>query len=427
MKAVYVFAVTGTIALLVNRPLSRNYLKLCTKLPSGFRNRGTKVNRQSFASESAIIHYRKDRIFNRIGRRFMHQPPRKICLVTCATDLGNLALEDHLTWVLKQFAEVDHFQFAPTQSSFLTAPMGALRNRVDRLAQSPALNRHLDAAHRRGLPILIFSISTALHALPFAALHPGKFSLMLDWTRLMQTDFVGAPISAQERLIMQLHKFILSRAHKILCPTEFCLEHLQQRYGVSEARLCKILMPINLDYFCPDDEWPPAPSTERVRVLFVGGDFRAKGGDLLLDWYSKEGHELCDLTIVTHAPKPKNILPTLTWKNGVEQTELRTLYRNHDVLCHPSPWHSFGLVMGEAAACGLAVITCRSALGSAELVDDGVSGTVADSPQECIMRLKAIIGNSELIYKMRLAAHNLMADRFAPSKVFDRLLVGLTD
>lgn len=356
----------------------------------------------------------------------MHQPTRKICSVTCATDLGNLALEGHLTWVLKQFATVDHFQFAPTQPSFLTGPAGLLRNRVERLAQSPALNRHLDAARRQGIPILIFSITTALHALPFAARHPGRFSLMLDWTRLLQTDFFGAPISSQEKLIMQFHKFILSKAYKILCPTEVCLEHLHQRYGVPEAQLCKILMPINLDYFCPA-EWPPAPPAERVRVLFVGGNFRDKGGDLLLDWYSKEGHELCDLTIVTHAQEPQNILPTLTWKNGVGQTELRSLYRNHDVLCHPSPWHSFGLVIGEAAACGLAVITCRSALGSVEIVDDGVSGTVSDSPQECIALLKAIVSNRELIYNMRLAARNLMTDRYAPSKVFERLLVGLPD
>ncbi|MBY0551204.1 MAG: glycosyltransferase family 4 protein [Candidatus Obscuribacterales bacterium] len=355
----------------------------------------------------------------------MHQSPQKICLVTCATDLGNLALEGHLTWALKQFTTVDHFQFAPTQPGFLTSPPGVLKNRVDRIAQSPALNRHLDAAHRQGLPILIFSISTALHAIPFAVRHPGRFSLMLDWTRLLQKDFFGAPISNQEKLIMQFHKFVLSKAYKILCPTDVCLGHLRQRYGTPETQLCKILMPIDLDYFCPD-EWPPCPPGERVRVLFVGGNFKAKGGDLLLDWYSKEGHELCDLTIVTHAPRPQNTLPALTWKNGVDQTELRSLYRDHDVLCHPSPWHSFGLVMGEAAACGLAVITCRSALGSTELVDDGVSGTIADSPQECIMRLKAIITNRELIYNMRLAARNLMVDRYAPSKVFDRILNGLT-
>lgn len=358
----------------------------------------------------------------------MHQSPRKICLVTCATDLGNLALEGHLTWVLKQFAIVDHFRFAPTQTSFLTGPVGGLRNRFDRVAQSPSLNRHLDAAHRQGLPILIFSISTALHALPFAARHPGSFSLMLDWTRLMKMDFSGTPriLSVPEELILQCHKFILSKAYKVLSPTEFCLEHLHQRYSVPEAQLCKILMPINLDYFCPA-EWPPAPPAERVRVLFVGGHFSEKGGDLLLDWYSKEGHELCDLTIVTHAPEPKNISPRLTWKNGVGQTELRLLYREHDLLCHPSRWHSFGLVIGEAAACGLAVITSRSALGSAELVDDGVSGTIADSPQECVAQLKAIVRNPELIYNMRLAARNLMADRYAPSKVFERLLIGLPD
>lgn len=356
----------------------------------------------------------------------MNQSTRKICLVTCATDLGNLALEGHLTWVLKQFATVDHFQFAPTQSGFLRGPEGVLRNRIERLAHSSALNRHLDTAQKEGLQILIFSLTTALHAIPFAVLHPRRFSLMLDWTRLMQADFFGTPISGPEKLIMQFHKFILSKAYKILCPTDVCLEHLHQRYGVPESQLCKILMPINLDYFCPA-EWPPAPPTERARVLFVGGNFRAKGGDFLLDWFFKEGHQLCDLTIVTHEAKPENTLPTLTWKNGVGQTELRSLYRDHDILCHPSRWHSFGLVMGEAAACGLAVITCRSALGSAELIDNGVSGTIADSPQECISRLKAIVSNRELIYNMRLAARNLMTDRYSPSKVFERLQIGLPD
>ena len=51
--------------------------------------------------------------------------------------------------------------------------------------------------------------------------------------------------------------------------------------------------------------WKPAPlarSGGKKRILFGGGDFRRKGGPLLLDWYKSQRPAEVELHIVTREP-----------------------------------------------------------------------------------------------------------------------------
>lgn len=52
-------------------------------------------------------------------------------------------------------------------------------------------------------------------------------------------------------------------------------------------------------------------------------------------------------------------------------------YAAADVFCFPTPYDAFGLVITEAMACGLPVITTRQA-GAAELIEDGKTGILLD-------------------------------------------------
>lgn len=56
-------------------------------------------------------------------------------------------------------------------------------------------------------------------------------------------------------------------------------------------------------------------------------------------------------------------------------TAIERYYGAADVFVLPTPYDAFGMVITEAMACGLPVITTRAA-GAAELVDEGVTGCV---------------------------------------------------
>lgn len=344
---------------------------------------------------------------------------RQICLVTSAVDLGNLSVEHHLFWVLEQFAIVDHFHFAPNQLNLHTKSVEPLlETRVKRIFRAPELNQSLWRAKRNFVPILIYSLNTATHALPFVTMFPSSFSVMLEWTRTFRADFFGERSNDKANMILWLQQQVLSKAHKVLSPTEACVEHLHRQYLVPQSKLTKVLMPINLDAFSPSQILLADPD-EKMKVLFIGGDLIRKGGDSLLDWYNKRGCQSCNLTVVTKSPKPANINPEIRWETEVHSSELLQLLRTHHVLCLPSRWDSFGMIIGEAAAAGLAVVASRNALGSAEIIDDGISGIISESPEECMLALDHLSGRKELVHQMRLAARKLMVERYAPNRVFD--------
>lgn len=349
---------------------------------------------------------------------------QKICLVTCAVDLGNLAIEKHLGWLLDKFATVDHFHFAPSQPSFCTKSEPLFKTRFARVVQAPELNQRLYQARKDSVPILIYSLNTATHAIPFATMFPSSFSVMLDWTRTLRSDFFGEPLDDRGNVVLRFQQMVLSKAFKVLSPTRVCVEHLHRQYLVPESKLVKVLMPIDLEFFSPSQSLLPE-SGGKTRVVFVGGEFVKKGGDILLDWYHQRGYQSCDLTVLTKHPKPSNIHPGVRWETDVEWSRVVEIFRTHQVLCLPSRWDAFGMVIGEAAAAGLAVVASRSALGSAEIIEDGVSGFIAGSPEECMLALDKLGGSNELVHRMRLAARKLMVERYAPEHVFDLIAKAL--
>jgi UDP-glucose:(heptosyl)LPS alpha-1,3-glucosyltransferase len=62
-------------------------------------------------------------------------------------------------------------------------------------------------------------------------------------------------------------------------------------------------------------------------------------------------------------------------------TAIERYYGAADIFVLPTPYDAFGMVVTEAMACGLPVITTRAA-GAAELVDDGVTGLLIPSASD---------------------------------------------
>jgi len=126
-------------------------------------------------------------------------------------------------------------------------------------------------------------------------------------------------------------------------------------------------------------------SESRRRIVFCGRLTEVKRPDLMIaafvalapqrpDW---------DLLVIGDGPLraplqarlPADLWPRVTWTGFLDdQAAVSALYRSCDVLVLPSDYEPWALVVNEAAAAGLAIVSSNIVGASAELVRDGVNG-----------------------------------------------------
>jgi glycosyltransferase involved in cell wall biosynthesis len=126
-------------------------------------------------------------------------------------------------------------------------------------------------------------------------------------------------------------------------------------------------------------------SENRRRIVFCGRLAGVKRPDLILaafvalapqrpDW---------DLLVIGDGPLraslqarlPADLSPRVTWTGFLDdQRTVSALYRSCDVLVLPSDYEPWALVVNEAAAAGLAIVSSNIVGASAELVRDGING-----------------------------------------------------
>ncbi len=121
----------------------------------------------------------------------------------------------------------------------------------------------------------------------------------------------------------------------------------------------------------------PAAGSQ-LRVLFVGALTQAKGISYLLDAISRlEGH--VELTLIGRRVSPfmppPNVLNRYRWLPSLPHDVLLEEMARHDVLVFPSLHEGFGLVITEAMAQGLVVITTPNTAGP-DLISDGLDGFI---------------------------------------------------
>ena len=134
------------------------------------------------------------------------------------------------------------------------------------------------------------------------------------------------------------------------------------RLGVDESKILLVHNGIDTNYFSPAHVNRKADlrrkynlSVDKPVVLFVGRLIHEKGFDLVFDARSV----LYTTVIVGSGTIPKRMRDqdNVTFFGAATQSELADLYRLSDVFVFPAAVEIFALVMQEAMACGLPVIT----------------------------------------------------------------------
>jgi len=173
--------------------------------------------------------------------------------------------------------------------------------------------------------------------------------------------------------------------------------------------------------------WPAESATRASRtVLAVGRLVPAKGFDVLLEaWRNVMAQSPgWRLEIVGEGPERRALeAQAATMGIGADislpgtRTDIETAYRDASIFCLSSRYEGFGLVLLEAMAHGLPVVSTACETGPKSLLQDGVNAvTVASNAPDALARgLLKIMGDADLQQALatagRLTAHAYAADR----------------
>ena len=197
-----------------------------------------------------------------------------------------------------------------------------------------------------------------------------------------------------KRLRLFLAKKSFKRAAHLVTWSRWAKDSLVDDYSIPERKITVIAPGPDLTLWnvtplerahCKDDRVP--------RALFVGGDFRRKGGELLIKCAASLQDELSVDIVTSDAVASPQGVHNVRIHHGIRagSPELLALYRKADFFVFPTLADAFGLVILEAMAMRLPVVT--TPVGAIpELVVDGETGLLippnsADALTEAIREL----------------------------------------
>jgi glycosyltransferase involved in cell wall biosynthesis len=147
-----------------------------------------------------------------------------------------------------------------------------------------------------------------------------------------------------------------------------------------------------------------AGERRELTVLFAGTVCVRKGGHVLLEAWERARLPGCRLLLAGHNSLPAQFArrPGVKMLGPVSQPKLFQLMQECDVLALPTLIDSFALVITEALAHGLPVITTANA-GAAEMIADGVNGWIlpVGDPDALAARLVWCAEQREAVRQMR--------------------------
>jgi len=165
---------------------------------------------------------------------------------------------------------------------------------------------------------------------------------------------------------------LYSKARHFFPWNDWVARSLVNDYSISPDRITSISPGVDTSLYVPS---PEAKSGDGVvRLLFVGGDFARKGGDLLLRWARETSVKTpWELHIVTRDEVPAVDRVVVHHNLGNNSPELVKLYQSSDIFVLPTLADCFSLVGLEAMSTGLPVVL-SSLGGIPEIVSEGETG-----------------------------------------------------
>jgi glycosyltransferase involved in cell wall biosynthesis len=205
-----------------------------------------------------------------------------------------------------------------------------------------------------------------------------------------------------ERVKWRANRGALASARALVTWCRWAKESLERDYGVPGDKVTVIAPGVDLA------RWPRRGAERALasegrlpRLLFVGGDFARKGGEVLLRAFRSGLDERCELHVVTQAPvEPGRNLHV--YRDVTPNSDmLIQLYAEADVFVFPSLADCAPLAIPEGMAASLPVVTTR--VGAIpEMVTEGETGLLVPAGDAQALRasIETLLARPELRARM---------------------------
>lgn len=180
---------------------------------------------------------------------------------------------------------------------------------------------------------------------------------------------------SDEKLLFYPFSSLMARDILPTLPTEEEKKAFREAHGIAEARM----------------------------VLSVGQFIHRKGFDILLEAVS-DIREDVGIYIVGGTPTTEYLAlqeslntERVHFVDFMSKSELRKWYRAADLFAFPTREDIWGLVINEAMACGLPVVSTDRCVAALEMIKDGENGYIvpAEDAEALAERINAIVGEDE--------------------------------
>ncbi len=246
----------------------------------------------------------------------------------------------------------------------------------------------------------------------------------IDMSRRLWPDWVpvqGAPL---ERLLAYERRLFGEAAH-VFTMGRPQAESLRSFYGVPAERVTVVGGGLNFAELPP-----PAPAGEHEpAILFVGREWRRKGGDVLIEAFRRIRAERPEvkLTIVGTDEAPRDVDGVEVLGPIADRDRLARLYAAARVFCVPSRYEPFGLVYVEAMAHGLPVVAADVGAVSEAVVDGETGALVPPGDAGALAAaLLRILADPEHAARLGAAGRERVARELTWDAVAGRMLPALT-
>ena len=213
------------------------------------------------------------------------------------------------------------------------------------------------------------------------------------------------------KLLLPLWKKIIYQAHQIVCPSEW-LESLILKQN-ARPNTSKIPNGIDVDKFKPNED-------KQKRILIVTRMFERKGVQYFLK--ALEGINLdYEIHIIGSGPyletlqeKAKNLITKVKFWGFLDNNSyaLKELYETSEIFVLPSEAENFPIVLLEAMAAGMAIVTTIGT-GCTEVVGDAAILIEPRNPIAIREALVKLTSNYDLCKELGQAARRRLENNFS--------------
>jgi glycosyltransferase involved in cell wall biosynthesis len=331
----------------------------------------------------------------------------------------------------RRFRVVDRLDYSPQGIRRIALAAATFRPSRDawraRFHTSRLAHDVLSATLARRLRHVKTDFDLALQVHGWVCNQPRPYALYLDQTRLMAEHGwpEWLPFTRRERpKLLGLETEMYRGASHLFVMGGPTRDSLVGDYGIEASRISVVGGGLQFDGL---PAWKPP--TADPTILFVGREFERKGGDCLLRAFELVRERAPDATLHLVGPARRPEPPGVISHGRIsDRAELAALYRNARVLCLPSRYEPYGLVLIEAMAHGVPCVA-TNVQSIPEILDSGRAGILVppDDPAALAEALLQVLTDDELAAEIGEAGRREVERRLTWDHVVDRMSPALSE